>query len=92
MQLHTKNYFEYFKIDFDPSNGWHDYIRCEMCPSEAVDLHHIERRMKGVKKLDEVGNIIALCRSCHEKAHSNVYGYDKICLKTAHDNCIRLRK
>lgn len=71
MQLHTKNYFDHFNIDYDQSTGWHDFIKCEVCGMEACDLHHIERRIKGVKRLDKVGNIIALCRSCHIKAHDN---------------------
>lgn len=91
MQEHTKNYFKAFKIDFNES-GEHDYIACEMCDNQAVDLHHIERRIKGVKRLNHHKNIIALCRSCHEKAHANVYCYTKDCLQTRHENNMRINK
>lgn len=91
MLPHTKNYFKAFSVDFNES-GWHDYIQCEMCPNEAVDLHHIENRIKGVKRLDHHKNIIALCRYCHEKAHGNKYGYSKECLITAHENVMRINK
>ena len=91
MQNHTKNYFKAFKIDYNES-GWHDFIACEMCGNEAVDLHHIENRIKGVKRLNHHKNIIALCRSCHEKAHANKYGYTKDCLMTKHENNMRINK
>jgi len=64
MLPHVKNYFNHFSYGID------DIILCEVCDSKSVDLHHIERRRKGSKKLDEVENIIALCRDCHNKAHS----------------------
>lgn len=90
MQIHTKNYFEHFNISYD-FEGNHDFIECEMCGGKAVDLHHIENRIKGVKRLDCVKNIIALCRICHEKAHANVYGYDKNSLKDRHVNFAELK-
>ena len=91
MKPHTKNYFDFFKIDYF-EDGSHDFIACEMCGAEAVDLHHINNRIKGVKRLDEVENIIALCRTCHEKAHSNAWGYTKECLITRHINNIEIIK
>ena len=69
MQRHTLNYFKFFKIDYSP-DGWHEYIPCEVCHKKSDDLHHIESRIKGVKRLDQVENIIALCRDCHNKAHA----------------------
>lgn len=92
MQKHTTNYFKAFSIEYDLSTGWHDYIECEMCSAPGVDLHHINNRIKGVKILDRVDNIICLCRVCHEKAHANKYGYSKECLKTRHENNMRLNK
>jgi len=39
----------------------------------AVDIHHIEPRSKFGKKTkhlqDDITNLIALCRDCHQKAH-----------------------
>ncbi len=92
MEKHVKNYFDFFEIDFDLVSGWHDFIPCEMCGRPGVDLHHIENRIKGVERLNGVNNIICLCRECHEKAHGNVYGYDKACLKQRHENNMNLAK
>ena len=66
MKAHTKLYFNYFNIAYDPATGWHDYIACEYCGKEAVDIHHIDGRGK---EKDIIENLIALCRDCHIKAH-----------------------
>lgn len=43
-----------------------DFIPCEACGRQAVDIHHIEARgMGGSKKLDIKENLMALCRYCH---------------------------
>ena len=68
MKKHTKIYFEFFGIDYDEATGYHDYIDCEVCKNQAVDIHHIKFKSHGGK--DEINNLIALCRTCHEKAHS----------------------
>lgn len=61
MKPYQKNYLEYFGYDKC------DTIYCEVCSSVAVDLHHIQARGMGGSKLrDNVENIMALCRSCHE--------------------------
>ena len=45
-----------------------DYIPCEVCESTAVDIHHIEARgMGGTKRTEEFGNLMALCRKCHNE-------------------------
>lgn len=50
--------------------GIDDTILCENCGAVAVDIHHVERRgMGGSKEKDWIGNLIALCRSCHIEAH-----------------------
>ena len=61
MKLHVKNYLEYFGHCVD------DVILCEVCNAPAVDFHHIERRGMGGghKRLDEINNIMALCRGCN---------------------------
>lgn len=68
MQKHTKNYLEYFGL----SPG--DFISCEWCGAAAVDLHHIVRRSsfgsKRKEEQDNVKNLIALCRKCHDDADS----------------------
>lgn len=68
MQKHHKVYTEHF-----PSHtGYYD---CEVCGKKAEDIHHIKRRSEFGKKMkhlqDQIENLIALCRSCHNKAHAN---------------------
>ena len=43
-------------------------ILCEVCNDVAVDVHHIKYKARG--GTDEIENLIALCRNCHNKAHN----------------------
>ena len=70
MKRHTKIYMDFFDIDYDIATGYYDYIDCEVDRKIAVDLHHIIPKSQGGK--DDINNIIALCRSCHDKAHSGI--------------------
>lgn len=66
MKNHTKIYFETSQLD--P----HGFTPCEICESQAVDIHHIDARGMGgdpTGSKDHFGNLQALCRNCH-----NVYG------------------
>lgn len=55
-------YIEYFGYSKE------DWIACEVCESEAVDIHHIQARgMGGSKHRDVIENLMALCRDCHEE-------------------------
>jgi hypothetical protein len=66
MQNHTKVYFHFF--GYDESS----YIDCEMeCGSQAVDIHHLERRNK--TKNDFPENLVALCRDCHIKCNDRCF-------------------
>ena len=65
MKKHTKIYLEFhgYQIPED--------VICEVCGNMAVDIHHISSRgMGGNPSKDNIGNLIGLCRSCHDKAHS----------------------
>ena len=43
-----------------------DFVPCEVCGCQAVDVHHIEARgMGGSKDKDTIENIMALCREHH---------------------------
>ncbi|QDP49407.1 MAG: hypothetical protein Tp164SUR323001_29 [Prokaryotic dsDNA virus sp.] len=66
MKNHTKVYMTFFYLDES------DFIGCEMCGSEATDIHHILRRgIGGSKCKDYIENLSALCRDCHNMAETN---------------------
>ena len=65
MQRHARNYYNHFEL------AEQVHVNCEICGRKAIDLHHIIKRNKNQSKYDKIENIIALCRSCHEKAHAN---------------------
>lgn len=60
MKKHTKVYLQ--AMGYDTT----DWIPCEVCGSQAVDIHHIEARgMGGSKHADVIENLMGLCRKCH---------------------------
>lgn len=86
MKKHIKIYFDFFNY------GEQDKIPCELCQCISVDCHHIfPKKMGGHKTyehngktfdIEDISNIIALCRDCHLKAHDNKI--DKGTLMLAH--------
>ena len=85
MQKHIKNYLSHYNID-DP-----DMIRCEVCWMRATDIHHIKFRSSFWKKTknlqDAIENLIALCRSDHDRAHLKKEPYlSKDELQEIHNN------
>ena len=63
MQKHTKIYLKHFGY------GEQEFIPCEGCGAEAVDIHHINGRIG--EDADTITNLIALCRKCHDRAHNS---------------------
>jgi hypothetical protein len=63
MTPHAKIYMKHF--DFVTQSE----VMCEACDRPAVDIHHIEGRL-GDK--NDIKNLIALCRKCHERAHGGM--------------------
>ncbi len=46
-----------------------DYIECEVCEAESVDIHHIDARGMGGDpsgSKDVFSNLMAVCRPCHD--------------------------
>jgi 5-methylcytosine-specific restriction endonuclease McrA len=63
MKKHTKVYLQ--GMGYDTT----DWIPCEVCNKQAVDIHHIEARgMGGSNERDTIENLMALCRDCHHEA------------------------
>jgi hypothetical protein len=71
LKKHVAIYIKAFGI------GEQSYVPCEACLRDmkmvrATDIHHLENRgMGGSKNKDCLENLCALCRSCHDKAHSD---------------------
>ncbi len=65
MVNHKKVYTTFFNLDTC------DRILCTSCGSVAVDIHHIAPRGMGGSEKDYIENLVALCRSCHDKAESS---------------------
>lgn len=61
MKKYTKVYLKFFGYCVD------DFIPCEICNSKAVDIHHIENRSHRKDLENDINNLMALCRKCHEK-------------------------
>ena len=65
MVNHKKVYTTFFNLDIC------DRILCTSCGQDAVDIHHILPRGMGGSEKDYIENLVALCRTCHNKAESN---------------------
>lgn len=64
-----------YKQNYMTANGFSegDFIPCEVCGKEAVDIHHIQfRGMGGNTEMDNAENLIALCRSDHDNAEAGL--------------------
>jgi hypothetical protein len=62
MKNYKKKYLDYFQF----VGG--EYVPCEVCCGNAVDIHHIDcRGMGGSDDKDYISNTMALCRDCHTK-------------------------
>ncbi len=63
MVNHVKVYLNYFGYTTA------DVILCENCGRVAADIHHLKYRSQG--GTDDISNLMALCRTCHEMAHAH---------------------
>ena len=69
MTPHVKTYLNYYGYGID------DVIMCENCRQrKAVDIHHIQYRSRGGG--NDINNLIALCRVCHNQAHMELLSPD----------------
>jgi 5-methylcytosine-specific restriction endonuclease McrA len=93
MKKYTKTYLDYF--DYPASKD--TFVYCECCKCRASDIHHLVARGSGfVEKAgvnewkNEIGNLMALCRTCHTMAESNKDFNEK--LKRVHKHYVKLKK
>jgi 5-methylcytosine-specific restriction endonuclease McrA len=77
MQKYIKTYCDYFDIKTQ------NELICEACGKMANDIHHINGRGKGK---DVINNLMALCRKCHERAHSSKNYVSKDEFQYIHNN------
>lgn len=61
MKKYTKTYLDYFGYDVS------DFVPCEVCGMQAVDIHHIEARSVAKSKENDITNLMAMCRKDHIK-------------------------
>ena len=61
MQSYTKIYLKHFGYGID------DFIPCEICGCKATEIHHIYNRSHRKDLLNNIINLMAICRICHEK-------------------------
>jgi hypothetical protein len=59
MKKHTKIYMDHLGYTIA------DFIPCEVCSVQAVDIHHIDARGMGGTDKDNINNLMAVCRECH---------------------------
>lgn len=84
MKRHTKNYLQFFNFTTA------DFIACEVCEAQAVDIHHIDARgMGGGQGTDDIENLMAMCRACH-MLYGDKKQYKEF-LKEIHKNHIQRR-
>ena len=84
MQKHTKIYMQFFNYEEQ------DFIPCQMCNSQAVDIHHLEKRTRNKITNDYIENLIAVCRDCHIKAESDRC-FNMYCkIKHLENTCIQI--
>ena len=50
--------------------GEQDFVPCEVCGCKGTEIHHIKYKSRG--GTDEINNLMAICRKCHEKAHAEI--------------------
>ena len=70
MKKYVKTYLDHFNYVAQ------DFIRCEKCGGQAVDIHHI--RLLSAGGTDKIDNLIGLCRRHHDQAHAGILTEEKL--------------
>lgn len=48
-----------------------DFMPCEICDRQAVEVHHLEPKSIAKSKENLIDNLIGVCRDCHDNCHRN---------------------
>ena len=71
MKDYVRVYYDYYNY----VSG--QFVACECCGAVANDIHHIVYRShfgnKEKSKCNDISNLMALCRECHNKAHQEIF-------------------
>ncbi len=67
MQTYTKVYLNAFGLDET------DFVPCELCGGRATEIHHILARSKYKNLLNDIRNLQAVCRNCHQEYGDQIY-------------------
>lgn len=59
MKNYTKTYLDFFGYKMS------DFVPCEICGAESVDVHHIWARSIRKDLENEISNLMSLCREHH---------------------------
>jgi len=65
MKSYTKIYLKHWGYDES------DFIPCLGCGAKACDIHHLVPRSRAKDRLNDITNLVALCRPCHQLAESS---------------------
>ena len=74
MKDHTKLYLE----TLYPNHCQGEYLPCEFCQANMVDIHHIYPRGMGGTSKDVIENLMGLCRDCHVEYGDKVLYRDSL--------------
>lgn len=66
MKVYIKTYLDYMEKHH---NLLPHELLCEIpgCGAPVVDIHHIKGKGTNPELINEITNLIGLCRNCHEK-------------------------
>ena len=74
MNTYTKVYLD--NLGFDET----DYVQCQCCENRATEIHHIISRKRDKKLINDIQNLFAICRTCHQK-YGEIKEYMPLLLK-----------
>jgi predicted restriction endonuclease len=78
MTKHCKIYLKHFGYTIA------DFIPCEVCNRQSVDIHHVKGRGKN---MDRIENLAALCRTHHTDCHNELISKDQ--MQIIHDQFLK---